>query len=284
MTSAFKSLLFGTAGIPQSTSPHSTLAAIQEISRLGLDCLEIEFVWGVKMGSDLCQKIKEKAKELNIALSVHAPYFVNLNSTEEGKRLSSQERLLSSARMAEKCGAKSVVFHCGYYGKSRPEQTYESIKKGLKDILSILKSERNPVVLRPETMGKKSQFGSLEEILFLCRELDGMLPCIDFSHIHARNGEANNYNEFSRILKKIEKKLGSTAIKKMHIHISGVAYSKKGEIKHLVLNDSDFRYDEWIQALKDHGAGGTVICESPNLEQDALMLKKLYIAYSMKKD
>jgi len=284
MTSVSKNLLFGTAGVPQSTSPHSTLAAVQEISRLGLDCLEIEFVWGVKMGSDLCQKIKEKAKELRVALSVHAPYFVNLNSAEEGKRLSSQERLLSSARMAEKCGAKSVVFHCGYYGKSNPETTYETIRKGLKDILSILKSEKNPVVLRPETMGKKSQFGSLEEILFLCRDLDGMLPCIDFSHIHAREGKVNSYDEFFRVLKKIEKKLGNGAIKNMHIHISGVAYSGKGEIKHLILNESDFRYEEWIQALKDYGVEGRVICESPNQEQDALMLKKLYRPDFMKKD
>ena len=284
MTSVSKHLLFGTAGVPQSTSPHSTLAAVQEISRLGLDCLEIEFVWGVKMGSDLCQKIKEKAKELSVALSVHAPYFVNLNSAEEGKRLSSQERLLSSARMAEKCGAKSVVFHCGYYGKSNPETTYETIRKGLQDILSILKSEKNPVVLRPETMGKKSQFGSLEEILFLCRDLDGMLPCIDFSHIHAREGKVNSYDEFFRVLKKIEKKLGNGAIKNMHIHISGVAYSGKGEIKHLILNESDFRYEEWIQALKDYGVEGRVICESPNQEQDALMLKKLYRPDFMKKD
>ncbi len=284
MTSVSKNLLFGTAGVPQSTSPHSTLAAVQEISRLGLDCLEIEFVWGVKMGSDLCQKIKEKAKELSVALSVHAPYFVNLNSAEEGKRLSSQERLLSSARMAEKCGAKSVVFHCGYYGKSNPETTYETIRKGLQDILSILKSEKNPVVLRPETMGKKSQFGSLEEILFLCRDLDGMLPCIDFSHIHAREGKVNSYDEFFRVLKKIEKKLGNGAIKNMHIHISGVAYSGKGEIKHLILNESDFRYEEWIQALKDYGVEGRVICESPNQEQDALMLKKLYRPDFMKKD
>ena len=284
MTSVSKNLLFGTAGVPQSTSPHSTLAAVQEISRLGLDCLEIEFVWGVKMGSDLCQKIKEKAKELRVALSVHAPYFVNLNSAEEGKRLSSQERLLSSARMAEKCGAKSVVFHCGYYGKSNPETTYETIRKGLQDILSILKSEKNPVVLRPETMGKKSQFGSLEEILFLCRDLDGMLPCIDFSHIHAREGKVNSYDEFFRVLKKIEKKLGNGAIKNMHIHISGVAYSGKGEIKHLILNESDFRYEEWIQALKDYGVEGRVICESPNQEQDALMLKKLYRPDFIKKD
>ena len=278
MTPAPDRLLFGTAGVPQSTSPQSTLAAVQEISRMGLDCLEIEFVWGVKMGSDLCRKIKEKAEEFKVALSVHAPYFVNLNSAEEGKRLSSQERLLRSARMAEKCGAKSVVFHCGYYGRSTPEQTYETVQKGLKDVLSILKSERNSVVLRPETMGKKSQFGSLEEILFLCRDLDGMLPCIDFSHIYAREGKANTYREFYRILKKIEKKLGSATLKNMHIHISGVAYSDKGEIKHLTLNESDFSYEEWVQAVKDYGIEGRVICESPNKEQDALMVKRLYMS------
>lgn len=279
MTSAFKKLLFGTAGVPESASPSFTLAAVQQIPRLGLDCLEIEFVKGINLPSDTCQKIKEEAKIHGVSLSVHAPYYVNLNSAEAGKRLSSQERLLSSARMAEKCGAESVIFHAGYYGNSSPEQAYETIKKGLKEVASILKSERNPVVLRPETMGKKSQFGSLEEILFLCREVEGTLPCIDFSHIHAREGKVNSYDEFQRVLRKIEKKLGKDAIRNMHIHISGAEYNKKGEIKHINLVESDFRFDEWIQALEDGEVSGMVICESPNLEQDALMLKKLYQSY-----
>lgn len=276
MTSASKKLLFGTAGVPQSASLSSTLSGIQQIVELKLDCLEIEFVKGVKIGSDMCQKIKDRAKALNVCLSVHAPYYINLNSPEEGKRLASQERLLSSARMAEKCGAKSVVFHAGYYGGTDPEQAYKTIKKGLMDVVSIVKSERNPATFRPETMGKKSQFGSLEEILFLCRDVDGILPCIDFSHIHAREGKANNYNEFHRILKKIEKKLGKETLKNIHIHITGVHYTAKGEMKHINLKDSDFRYDDWIQILKDYRVEGTVICESPNLEQDAIMLKNLY--------
>jgi len=276
MTSASKKLLFGTAGVPYSASAASTLSGIQQISELGLDCLEIEFVRGVKIGSDMCQKIREKAKALNVSLSVHAPYYINLNSPEEGKKLASQERLLTSARMAEKCGAKSVVFHAGYYGGTDPEQAYKTIKKGLMDIVSIVRSERNPAAFRPETMGKKSQFGSLEEILFLCRDVDGILPCIDFAHIHAREGKVNSYSEFYRILKKIEKKLGKEALKNVHIHITGVHYTAKGEIKHLNLKDSDFRYDDWIQALKDCTVEGMVICESPNLEQDAKMLKNLY--------
>lgn len=276
MTSAASKLLFGTAGVPQSAPGTSTLSGIQQVIRLGLDCLEIEFVKGLKMKSDMARKIKETAQKLEVSLSVHAPYYINLNSPEEGIRLSSQERLLSSARLAEMCGAQSVVFHPGYYGRSNPGEAFEMIKQGIQEVVSILKLERNLTLLRPETMGKRSQFGTFEEILFLCREIDGILPCIDFSHIHARDGKVNSYLKFVRILEKIEKKLGTKAIKNMHIHISGTEYNKKGEMKHINLNESDFRYDDWIQALKDLEVEGMLICESPNQETDAMMLKKLY--------
>ncbi|MFC2161145.1 TIM barrel protein [Acidobacteriota bacterium] len=269
-------LLFGTAGVPHSSPGTSSLSGIQHISHLGLDCMEVEFVKGVKMGSDTAKKIAESAQNLSIQLSVHAPYYVNLNSADKGKWLSSQERILNSARLAAQCGAKDVVFHCGYYGDGSPEDAFQNIKMGLQEIVSILKSERTPVNLRAETMGKRSQFGSLEEILFLCREVDGLLPCLDFAHIHARDGKANSYLEFYRILTKISKKLGKESLSNLHIHIAGVEYSSKGEIKHLNLKESDFKYDEWIQALKDFDVKGMVICESPIQEQDAVMLKDLY--------
>lgn len=275
MMSASK-LLFGTAGVPHKTPSNSTLDGVQQIAKMGLDCLEVEFVKGVKMGGDMARAIRREAESNNVTLSVHAPYYVNLNSLEQGKRLASQERLLSSARMAELCGAESVVFHSGYYGRNTPEEAYETIKQGIEEVVSILKKDRSRVILRPETMGKKTQFGSLEEILRLCREIDGVLPCIDFSHIHARDGKANRYTEFQRILRKIEKKLGGEALKNIHLHISGAEYGEKGELKHINLKDSDFHYDEWIQALKDMEVEGMVICESPNLEKDALMLKSLY--------
>ena len=269
-------LLFGTAGVPKSTSGTSTVSGIQRIAELGLDCLEVEFVQGVKMGSDMAEKVNAEAKKHNVFLSVHAPYYINLNSVEAGKRLASQERILSSARLAEKCGAQSVVIHLGFYGKEKPETAYEEIKKGMQEVVSILRAERSPVVLRPETMGKKAQFGSLEEVLLLCRELDGLQPCVDFSHIHARGGKANTYREFFRILKKIGKKLGDGALKNMHIHISGSKYNNKGEMKHLNLEESDFLFDEWIQALKDFDVRGMLICESPEQDKDALMLKNLF--------
>jgi deoxyribonuclease-4 len=272
------SLLFGTAGVPKSAKGTSSLAGIQRIVELGLDCMEVEFVKGVKMGAETAEKIGKKAEKLGVRLSVHAPYYVNLNAVEEGKRLASMERLIASARMAEKCGARSVVFHSGYYGKDDEETTFQNIKKGAQEVVSVLKAERSRVVLRPETMGKRRQFGSLEEILRLCREADGLAPCVDFSHIHAREGrgKANSYREFDRILRKIGRKLGKKGLNDMHIHVSGAEYSDRGELKHLMLDESDFRYDEWVQALIDHDVQGLVICESPIQEHDAILLKNLY--------
>jgi deoxyribonuclease-4 len=279
-SSASGRLLFGTAGVPKSSGGTSSLAGIQRIVELGLDCMEVEFVKGVKMGADTAETVGARARELGVRLSVHAPYYVNLNADDEGKRLASMERLVASARIAVKCGAESVVFHSGYYGRDDEETTFASIKRSVQEVLSALRAERGRVVLRPETMGKKRQFGSLEEILRLCREVDGLAPCVDFSHIHAREGrgKANSYREFDRILRKIGKKLGRGALENMHIHVSGVEYGHRGELKHLNLDESDFRYDEWVQALKDNGVGGMVICESPIQERDALTLKNLYVS------
>jgi deoxyribonuclease-4 len=145
-------------------------------------------------------------------------------------------------------------------------------------VMSIVRTERLPTSVRVETMGKRSQFGSLDEVLLLCREIDGLRPCLDFSHIYARGGKVNSYQEFHRVLGKVAMKLGTAALKNAHIHIAGIHFNHTGELKHLNLDEADFRYDEWLQALRDAGVEGLVICESPNLEADALMLKNLYRA------
>jgi deoxyribonuclease-4 len=282
MPAAPRRLLFGTAGVPLSAPDTSTLAALDHIRELGLDGLEIEFVKGVKMGLDTARKIRQKAAALGLRLSVHAPYYINFNSEDRGIRLHSQERLLSSARVGAACGAGSVVFHAGFYGKDSPEKACAAVKSGLSAVMSIVRTERLPISVRVETMGKRSQIGTLEEVLQLCREVDGLRPCLDFSHIYAREGRVNSYVDFHRVLSKVAKKLGPSALKNSHIHIAGVHYDGKGEIKHLDLDEADFRYDEWIQALRDLGVEGLVICESPNLETDALMLKNLYRAQQVK--
>ncbi len=270
-------LLFGTAGIPASTTSPSTEAGIERIRELGLGCMEVEFVQGVRMSPASAISVGKVAARKGVTLTAHGPYFINLNAVEPEKVEASKGRILQTARIAALFGAKSITFHAAFYLKSSPAETYTAAKKQLEEVLNILRREGNKVMIRPEVTGKPSQFGTLEELLQLSAELEGIAPCIDFSHWHARTGKSNSYPEFVAILDQVERKLGRQALDDMHIHLSGVAYGKKGEIKHLMLPDSDFQYKELLKALKERKAKGVLISESiPYLEEDALLLQKTY--------
>lgn len=269
-------LLFGTGGTPHSAKSSSTIDGIERIAELGLGCMELEFVQGVRMGEASAILVKEAAIKAGVKLSAHGPYFVNLNARELEKTRASQERILQTARIASICGAESITFHAAFYLDDPPEKTYETVKKYLKEIMEQLERENNRVWVRPEIMGKSSQFGTIEEILNLSSELEGVAPCLDFAHWHARDGKSNSYQEFASVLEQVEQRLGRVALDKMHIHVSGIYYGKKGELKHLNLKESDFQYAELLKALRDYDAGGIVICESPNLEEDAFLLQATY--------
>lgn len=269
-------LLFGTAGIPHSTNPQSTTEGILRVAELGLGCMELEFVRSVYIGNSYALKVAETAKKAGIALSAHAPYYLNLNAHEERKLHATKSYLYKSARTAALCGAKSVIFHAGFYLGDEPETVFEVVKENLREVLTRLREESINITLRPETMGKKTQFGSLEEVLRLSSELEGVMPCIDFSHLHARSGADNSYGEFSNTLKRTTEVLGEEALKDMHFHASGIDYGLKGERKHLNLAESDLAFKELVLALKNAGAGGLLICESPSIEDDALLLQSIY--------
>jgi deoxyribonuclease-4 len=168
-----------------------------------------------------------------------------------------------------------VVVHAGYIQKDTREAAYEKIKKELILIRELMNSEGLSIALRIETMGRMSQFGTLDEVLAIT-EVAGVLPCIDFSHLHAITGKNNSPEEFAQILANIENKLGREGLNNMHMHVSGIEYSQKGEKNHLELEKSDFNFRELVQAFLDFDIQGMVICESPNLEVDALKLKTEY--------
>ena len=220
--------------------------------------------------------VAETATRESVRLSAHAPYFINLNAHEPEKIRASQDRLLRTARIASLCNAESVVFHAAFYLGDSPDKAYDTVKKYLAETLNRLRRENNRVWIRPEIVGKLSGFGTLEEILDLCTELERVAPCLDFAHWHARTGGLNSYQEFASILQQVKERLGKAALDNMHIHVSGIAYGKKGEIKHLNLKESDFQYTELLKALKDYDTKGLVICESPDLEEDALLLQETY--------
>jgi deoxyribonuclease-4 len=270
-------LLFGTGGIPVSAQSRSTEAGIERVAELGLGCMEVEFVQGVRMSPEVAVSVGELAVKKNVALTAHGPYFINLNAVEPQKVHMSKERILQTARIAALFGARSITFHAAFYLKNTPAETYAKVKRHLQEVVNILRKEGNKVTISPEVTGKPSQLGTLEEIFQLSSEIEGVAPCIDFSHWHARTGKANSYQEFLDIIDHVEKKLGRWGLDNMHIHVSGIAYGNKGEIKHLMLSDSDFQYRELLKALKEREARGVVICESvPYLEKDALLLQQTY--------
>jgi len=270
-------LRFGTAGIPLSTKPYNTLNGIARVKELGLDSMELEFVRNINVNEELAPKVKKLAKEKNVLLSCHASYFINLSSKEREKREASKKRIIDAAVRAYTCGAFSVCFHAGFYQGRTPAEIYEIIKAELKDIVERLQQQSIDIWIRPETTGKATQFGTLEEIIALSNELEQIMPCIDFSHMHARSaGKLNSYEEFYNVLGILEKELGKKALKEMHVHVSGIEYSDKGERYHLNLKDSDFKYKELLKALKEFNCKGIVISESPNIEEDALLMKKCF--------
>jgi deoxyribonuclease-4 len=271
-------LLFGTAGIPVSTIARTTEAGIERVAELGLDCMEVEFVQGVRMGEKAAYLVGDVARKREIRLTAHAPYFINLNAQEEDKVRASKERLLRTARICSLFGGESAVFHAAFYLNLPPSKVYEAVKSCLEEVMKTLRGERNRVWIRPEVMGKGTEFGTLDELLWLSSEVEGVAPCVDFAHWHARTGAFNSYKEFLVILDQIEKKLGRDALDNMHIHVSGIDYGKKGEKKHLNLKESDFQYIDLLKALKERQVKGLVICESPNRERDALLLKQTYLA------
>ena len=269
-------LMFGTAGIPLSTKNRNTKNGISRVKELNLECMELEFVHSINISKEKAPDIKRKAEQENIFLTCHAPYYINLNSGEPKKKYASMYRIEKSAEILNECGGWSVCFHPGFYLKQDPKKVYDTIKQRIKEIVEKLQENNNPVWIRPETTGKATQFGSYEELLKISSEIEQVMPVIDFSHVHARTNKYNTYEEFKKILTETEKQLGKYGLDNMHIHISGINYSEKGEKNHLILKESDMNYQDLLKVLKEFNAKGCVICESPNIEDDALLMQKYY--------
>ncbi len=270
-------LRFGTAGIPLSTSKRSTIDGIIHVRNLGLDAMELEFVRGVNMKTELAKKIKCVAKRNDVLLTAHAPYYINLNATERSKIEASKTRIVQSAERLYEAGGWSVVFHAGYYLKQPKESVYQRILNELRDVEKRLMDKGVEVWIRPELTGKPTQFGDLKEIVKLSEELEMVLPTIDFAHAHARNiGKCNSREEWREMLSFMEGRLGREALDNMHIHMSGIEYTKKGEKRHLPLQESDMNWEDLLRVLKEFRVKGVVISESPNIEEDALLMKRKY--------
>lgn len=276
---AFDRLLFGTAGVPNSTvKKNNPVEGVKRIHELALDCMQLEFAHGVRMKEEVSSALRKVSYELGVPLTSHGPYYINLNAREQDKIDSSVERIIQTAKISDLCGAESMTFHAAFYMKDSPYDVFDLVEKSLNVIEERLSRLDIEIELRPELTGKTSQFGSLEELISLSKSVTSCKPCMDFSHLYARTGNVNDYKGFCETLETLKSELGPNALKEMHIHISGISSNSKGDLKHLNLEKSKFNWKELMKALKDMDCRGYVVCNSPNLEVDAQMLKQYYVA------
>lgn len=269
-------LNFITAGIPLRTEPKDYKNAFRVLKEMSLDGIELEFVRGVRM-SEKSQAIAKEASK-DFVITAHGPYYINLNSKEPEKIDASITRIVETALMAEHVGAFSITYHAAFYMGADKDTVFKQVVTQTKRIMEELKGKTS-VWIRPEITGKATQWGDLDEVIALSKEFDKVLPCIDFSHLHARfGGKYNTYDEFSKILEKVGKELGNNALENFHGHLAGIAYSEKGEKNHLELEQSDMNYKDLLKALKKFNVKGALVCESPNIEEDCKLIKDYYLS------
>ena len=270
---------FGTVGSPISTpkKPGGSVGGVLRSAELGLFALELGWVRSVRVSEKTCAMIKETALEQDVSVSVHAPYFMNLNASDE-EWPKSRKRLMDSAHFGYLAGATDIVFHPGSYFGAEPDEVLPLAIERLAGCVEELRAAGNPVILRPETMGKSAMLGSLQDTLRMSREIPGVQPCLDFAHLHARPGDGsiNTYDEWARVLEAYGTALGNEALRDLHTHLSGIEYTPKGEKNHLPLEEADLDLVALLRVLSDFGCRGRILCESPVMEEDALVIREAW--------
>ena len=268
--------VFGTVGSPRSTPPKpgGSVGAVHHAASLGLKALELGWVQSVRISEETCLAIRGAAETAGVALSVHAPYYINLNAGR-AEWPKSRKRLMDAARYGALAGASDIVIHPGSYFGLSPEKVLRTAVPRLRGCLDELRAEGNRVCLRLETMGKVAMLGSLEDVLSMSQAIEGVQPCLDFAHLHARPGDGsmNALVEWSVVLQRYAEALGAGSLRRLHIHCSGIEYGPKGERRHLPMADSDLDLVVLFQALAEHGCAGRILCESPVMEQDAILMR-----------
>jgi deoxyribonuclease-4 len=266
-------IYLGPAGVPITARDESTLGGLRRVAELGLNAMEVEFVRGVNMSKEMAKKVGVEAERLGIRLSVHCPYFINLCSTDRAKLEASKKRILDSADRAHLMKADIVVFHPGFYGKLSPEQAVEKVSEACTDLVTKMKRAKiEGVRLGLETMGKQNTFGTLEEVLEVCRRVEGCVPVIDWAHLYARS---NREVKWSDVFEKVKQ------YKHLHTHFTGVEIKPLGpgkgnEKKHLVITSKSPPFEPLGEEILQRRVDITIISESPLLEKDALLMKEFF--------
>lgn len=267
---------FGPAGNPLGYRGE-TVSVCNYIRKKGLDAYEYQATYGVRISKQSALKLKKNSKENDVIISMHAPYYINLSSNKDDVIERSIQRLIQSAKAAEWMNAYRIVFHPGFYTKYTPTEAMMKLHSAINVLNEKLESMGvSNYTFAPETTGKKSQLGSLEEIIEICRTHENFTPTIDFAHLHARSGGGiKSKEDYGIIFEKLEEGLG---LKSLHSHFTNIEFTDKGERRHHALFEYSYGppLEPLLEEIAERGWNVTVICETPRLDEDALLMKKAY--------
>ena len=250
----------------------------------GLDSFEYQMVrWGPvpQIRREMAEQLGKNAVENDVWLTAHGSYFINLTAAQKDVLEASKKRLLACVTGANWMGAHIVVIHPGAYGGRPPQEVYSICEKAMKEVVGNMRSLGiTKVHLAPETMGKPSQFGSLDEVLRLCQNVELTEPNVDWAHLHARDrGRFKTVDDIGKVMDEIEKCLGSNALKNMHCHYSHIEFTDKGERRHHNLDVTEYGPDFKLLAklIAERGLKPVIACETPNLDLDAIKLRAMVL-------
>jgi deoxyribonuclease-4 len=276
---------FGTAGAGElfyTKGYKTSQEAPAFLASLGLTAFEYQCGRGVRIGDEKAEILGGNAKKHNIALSIHAPYYISLTTDDPQKKENNLRYLRESAHAATKMGASRIVFHSGSVNKkSDRRDAFKTAYDALEYIIDTLNSEGyQHLTFCPETMGKLNQLGNLEEVLEFCKISDNILPCIDFGHLNSRlQGSIVTIEDYERIFDKISENIGEEKARIIHCHFSKIEYGKGGEKKHLTFADTEYgpNYEPLIKLLYERNYTPTIICESAGTQaEDAQTMAMAY--------
>lgn len=267
-------VLFGPAGYP-AVAKGNVKKVFEILYQVGITALEYAAVHGLRTTEEKAKVIGELASQYNISMSLHAAYYISLVSKEPRTRERSKQRLVKALSFAPLMKVKRIVFHPGTHGGLSREEAHVVIRDALKEVWEEAGGVRKGTFLAPEIAGKLVMYGSIEQIIQLCQDVEGCIPTIDWAHLYARSqGQINDKNSYQEIITRFENELGSLFLDNMHFHISGITFTEKGEVSHKPCGE------EWgpdiyplMELVHEVGYKPTFICESPDPIQGALYAK-----------
>ena len=274
---------FGPAGNAENFPYKSSADAPRWLKELGLECYEYQCGKGIRVGEDTARAVGIQAMNYGIALSLHAPYFINLANPDPDSLEKTTGYITGACHMAALMGAQRVVIHSGALMKRSRREALDIALRSLKHVISVCDDMGfGSIALCPETMGKINQLGDLDEVLELCTLDERLIPCVDFGHLYARSlGAVDGEAAMECILDRMEEMLGTQRASRFHSHFSHIEFTPNGGEKcHRTFEQSGGFGPEWTPlaaAVAKRGWSPSFICESAGTQAaDALTMKQTY--------